>query len=259
MPVEMAGPITNGQVVAEEEPEGPEIMLLQPLAEWVGRASAAALRVARSITQVEAGAATITLAPWFQVELGAGAAVLEMEIPGHQKTGRRIKAEAGAESATPQDLAVQGEVELLFWLINNTTAMKKKSILYSVVAVSLIGFGFSNKVKGQGSLQFNQVVLVSSQNQDICNTCWTVPANKVWKITGFSTNSNNIGSISINGLEGGYLLGRSFSNSSSSYATGRWHEPVFPIWLPAGSTLGFQNIGNNRNIHFYGIEFNIIP
>jgi hypothetical protein len=128
-----------------------------------------------------------------------------------------------------------------------------------IVGFALFVNGLGLSLRGQGSLQFNQALVMSSQNQDNCNACWSVPANKVWKITGFSTNSNSIGSISINGMEGGYLLGRSFSNSSSSYASGRWHEPVFPIWLPAGSTLGFINIGNNRNMHFYGIEFNVIP
>lgn len=234
-------------------------MLLRLLVVLEGQDLVAALQAVHSITPEGAGDATTVQDFWFQEVLAAEAAVLEMEIRGHPKTDKRIQAEGAAESATPQALAVQGAVELLFWHINNTKAMTKKSILYFFALLSLIGFGFSNQANAQGSLQFNQALLVSSQNQDICNTCWTVPANKVWKITGFSTNSNNIGSISINGLEGGYLLGRSFSNSSSSYATGRWHEPVFPIWLPAGSTLGFQNIGSNRNIHFYGIEFNLIP
>lgn len=137
--------------------------------------------------------------------------------------------------------------------------MIKKSILYIFASFSFIAIGFSTQTNAQGSLQFNQALLVSSQNLANCNTCWTVPANKVWKITGFSTNSNDVASLMLNGLEGGYLYGQSFSNSSISYAYGRWHMPTFPMWLPAGSTLGFLGLGPNRNIHFYGIEFNLIP
>jgi len=29
--------------------------------------------------------------------------------------------------------------------------------------------------------------------------------------------------------------------------------------LPAGSTLGFSNLGSNRNAAFWGIEFNVLP
>jgi hypothetical protein len=224
-----------------------------------GQALVAALQAVHSIMPVGAGDATTVQDFWFQEVLAAEAAVLEMEIRGHPKTDKRIQAEGAAESATPQALAVQGAVELLFWHINNTKAMTKKSILYFFALLSLIGFGFSNQANAQGSLQFNQALVLSSQNQANCNTCWTVPANTVWKITGFTSNSNDIASLVINGLECGYLWGQAFNNTSISYAYGRWHVPTFPYWLPAGSTLGFIGLGPNRNIIFNGIEFNIVP
>ncbi len=128
-----------------------------------------------------------------------------------------------------------------------------------IVGFALFVHGLGLSLRAQGSLQFNQALVMSSQNQTNCSTCWTVPANKVWKITGFTSNSNDVASMVINGLEGGYLWGQAYSNSSISYAYARWHVPTFPIWLPAGSTLGFLGLGPNRNILFYGIEFNVIP
>ena len=129
----------------------------------------------------------------------------------------------------------------------------RKLLLLFLFGISLHG------LKAQGAnLKYNQALLLTSQTS-ACQSCWTVPSGRVWKITGLSTNSDNLSSLYLNGLEMGYLPGAAFSSSSSSYWSTRWGLPQFPLWLPAGSTLGYSSIGSNRNIAFYGIEFLEIP
>ena len=120
--------------------------------------------------------------------------------------------------------------------------------LFALIAV-WIGFGLAH---AQGSLQFNQALLLESSASS-CTSCWTVPAGKVWKITGISGNSSNAVPLYINGKELGFISPYSSSSLNFNYLT------VFPIWLPAGSTLGFSNSGSNRNAAFWGIEFNVLP
>lgn len=124
----------------------------------------------------------------------------------------------------------------------------------------LLLFGLSLQgLKAQGAnLKYNQALLLTSQASG-CSTCWTVPSGRVWKITGVSTNSNTLTSIHLNGLSLGFLIGSVFSSSSGTFLEAAYADQVFPIWLPAGSTLGYGSIGSNRNIAFYGIEFLEIP
>lgn len=103
----------------------------------------------------------------------------------------------------------------------------------------------------QGTLQFNQALLLESSASN-CQTCWTVPAGKVWKLTSASGNTGNGVNIWINNKGLGLI---------TSYAsqTGFVYHNVFPLWLPAGSTLGYSNLGSNSNAAFWGIEFNVVP
>jgi hypothetical protein len=133
----------------------------------------------------------------------------------------------------------------------------KLHLAFIALLFPLIGFA-------QGSLQFNQVKLVT--------TIETVPAGKVWKvesviynipvdITGYQTgNSANCNStsyrstaIEINGTPtktGQGMATASYSNLAYTHAYTR-----LPLWLPAGATLS----GGICNLQISVIEFNIIP
>jgi hypothetical protein len=124
----------------------------------------------------------------------------------------------------------------------------------------------------QGTLQFNQVLLVNNVQQ-------TVPAGKVWKVESvlpqaslikvtdsyyyvpspgqandfiILVNSNNVflGEVST-----GVTCGYTGSSSSQSAIFTTVNTGLFPIWLPAGTTLQASN-----NIRYISvIEFNIVP
>ena len=123
-----------------------------------------------------------------------------------------------------------------------------------------------NGLMAQGSLQFNQVLLV--------NTLDTVPANKVWKIeamaynggapfAGQSASYSNI----FSGTRGFECIARYLVNGNpvvipvaylQSYfnsTSGANFPFTLPMWLPAGSTLNPQT-----NISYLSvIEFNVVP
>ncbi len=116
----------------------------------------------------------------------------------------------------------------------------------------------------QGTLQFNQVKLVTSQQ--------TVPANKVWKVesviynipadqtSGSTSSSQSCGpstyyskSIDINGVPtktGHGTHSAAYSNLLYIHA-----YTELPLWLPAGATLSGGPCLNQVSV----IEFNIIP
>jgi hypothetical protein len=113
---------------------------------------------------------------------------------------------------------------------------------------------FSKAASAQGSLQFNQVLLLENSQQN-CFQCWTVPANKVWKINAVAGGPNTgFPQIVINNKTLSYLG----SNSSNS-ANLLYPVQMFPLWLPAGATFGFTGMCSSCNIAFTGIEFNVIP
>ncbi len=123
-----------------------------------------------------------------------------------------------------------------------------------------------NSVFAQGSLQFNQVLLVS--------TASTVPANKVWKIEAlaynggapFASGANSYNHL-FNGNRGFDGIARFLINGSPvvlpvAYLTNTFNATssvnpnfTFPMWLPAGSILTPQT-----NISYLSIiEFNVVP
>jgi len=113
----------------------------------------------------------------------------------------------------------------------------------------LLGFAFP--LLAQGSLQFNQVKLLEG-NQANCTVCWTVPANKVWKMGSLSSNSGNFLYYYVNNRQLGFFA-TNVSNTQPQYAN------PFPFWLPAGATFGYTGLSNNQNITFFALEFNVIP
>jgi hypothetical protein len=147
-----------------------------------------------------------------------------------------------------------------------------------LIFLSLLSF-VSLGVSAQGTLQFNQALVVTDQLQ-------TVPAGKVWKVTAIYGKDEVCRSVAplynnwfskalvagffLNGVE--VLSFRKFltqtmysnsptcsSNSNSGYNFSSLNfesDPnVLPIWIPAGATV--QTSG--PNIFLSAIEFNIIP
>ena len=119
----------------------------------------------------------------------------------------------------------------------------------------LVCFAFAGS--SQGTLQFNQVKLVTSSE--------TVPSGKVWKIVNvlpganFITamacgNSGNNNSLVVDILIGGSTVTVMASRSCSS-------NNLFgsiltsPIWLPSGISLAVSTNASKISV----IEFNVIP
>ena len=106
----------------------------------------------------------------------------------------------------------------------------------------LIALWFSlvsiNKTVQAQTLQFSQVLLVS--------TTQTVPANKVWKVEGVMPvfNGTAINQISINSTN---IVVSAVGYTLSGNA--------FPLWLPAGTTLA---AGSNV-FRVSVIEFTVVP
>jgi hypothetical protein len=130
----------------------------------------------------------------------------------------------------------------------------------------LLIFGSVQSLLAQGSLQFNQVLLISSAD--------TVPANKVWKIEALAYNGGApfaSGAISYSHLFSGSRgfdgIARFLINGSPvvlpvTYLTNAFNATssvnpnfTFPLWLPAGSILTPQT-----NISYLSVlEFNLVP
>ena len=113
----------------------------------------------------------------------------------------------------------------------------------------------------QGTLQYNQVLLVS--------TVQTVPSGKVWKVesilassdltSGISVSSSQLVSNSATMLVNGstvYVDGVIYANYSSYGKTITDTQPTkLPLWLPAGTTLA----SSANALYVSVIEFNIVP
>lgn len=130
-------------------------------------------------------------------------------------------------------------------------------ILISVLCVAL----YTN---AQGTLQFNQVKLVSSE---------TVPSGKVWKVVSvISTSDLSIAGgvdasskstqIAIDGITCYVVQNSSWIGSSSGsnanprpYGYSSVAPTALPLWLPAGTTLAAGTNVSKVSV----IEFNVIP
>ena len=103
----------------------------------------------------------------------------------------------------------------------------------------------ANKLQSQ-TLQFSQVLLIS--------TVQTVPANKVWKVeavipdgTSLFNSSSNNPRISINNHTTAVSGWNNYGTTLSSFNQ--------PIWLPAGTTLA----ANSNTFRISVIEFTVVP
>ena len=132
-------------------------------------------------------------------------------------------------------------------------------LFWAVAFLGLSAHGWA-----QGSLQFNQVKLVTSLE--------TVPANKVWKVVSvvfdIGTTSSGAMSSTSSSCSGSTYYSRSIvvngvntktghgmhtaAYSSLSYAHG---YTELPLWLPAGATLSGGPCNNQISV----IEFNVVP
>lgn len=120
-----------------------------------------------------------------------------------------------------------------------------KPFLFVLIVGSFLG-----SLRAQGSLQFNDVKLLTATSN---NTTFTVPANKVWKVetAGVSSSSSSYLSISINGSS--YWLTPNWNNVDQ----GRYQLRL-PLWLPAGTVVSLPfSTADTRMISV--LEFNIIP
>ncbi len=127
--------------------------------------------------------------------------------------------------------------------------MKKQFIYLSF----LFFFFLVSKTHAQGSLQFNQVLMLTS-TAGFDNALGVVPAGKVWKIESVGGGTTGDAYIKINGLNGGM-----FNNNYAGYTGLYYNSCHLPIWLPAATQLGFGG-GNGSSLFWFSIiEFNIIP
>lgn len=121
----------------------------------------------------------------------------------------------------------------------------------------LVSVLFNFVLFAQGNLQFNQVLLLST-NQNSSILLGTVPAGKTWKIEGYGTNltSYNSCDFSFNGVEPAFRAGTT-NIYQNNYA---YVSSTQQFWLPAGTPL--HAIACNGAVGYRWvsiIEFNIIP
>jgi len=129
-----------------------------------------------------------------------------------------------------------------------STVMKKSFLLIAVIIAAL-------SVKSQGTLEFNQVRLITTED--------AVPENKVWKIVSVmsssqlhSTGSNTsiANSITVNSTQI-FISGRSYTEQSADGNQSFGIYTQLPIWLPANTTLAASTNTGSVSV----IEFNVIP
>lgn len=110
-------------------------------------------------------------------------------------------------------------------------------------------------LQAQGTLQFNQVLMVSTVD--------TVPANKVWKVTSALSTSQlhnccSNGATSTSMLVNGntiYISGRSYSDNAGEGNQSFGDYTSMPVWLPAQTSLA----AGANTLSLSVIEFNVLP
>ena len=109
----------------------------------------------------------------------------------------------------------------------------------------------------QGNLQFNQVLLLSTNlNSNVL--LGTVPAGKTWKIEGYGTNLTSYYScdFSFNGANPAFRAGTTDSYSAAYTYVSSTQQ----FWLPAGTPLHALACNGGAGYRWVSIiEFNIIP
>lgn len=117
-------------------------------------------------------------------------------------------------------------------------------------------FLFLGRIEGHAqTLNFSNVLLQAKGTTD------TVPANKVWKIVGYTAESEIVGgtsakpmTVNINGVIN-FLSFSAKDGNGVSYETGGSRGP---LWLPSGTVLEVINSGGGiQNVSI--IEFTVVP
>ena len=128
----------------------------------------------------------------------------------------------------------------------------KKSYLISILAGLSLLYANPSNAQG-GSLQFNQVLLLSSNASQV-NALGAVPQGKVWKLESFGGNYQGNVSILLNGFRGGML-----ATNNSNYQGLYYNSTHLPVWLPEFTQLGFIGNSGSDLVWYSIIEFNVIP
>lgn len=150
---------------------------------------------------------------------------------------------------------------LEFNIVPLIVCVMKQGVMTLLLAVAILGLSLNGRA--QGSLQFNQVKLVTSLE--------TVPANKVWKVVSvvfdIGTTSSGAMSSTSSSCSSGTYYSRSIVVNGVNTKTGEECTPLpipaFPthmatpsfLWLPAGATLSGGPCNNQISV----IEFNVVP
>lgn len=115
----------------------------------------------------------------------------------------------------------------------------------------------SFKSFSQGNLQFNQVLLLS--DNVVTNTnLGTVPAGKVWKIESFGGVAAQAIHGTLNGVPAGALQKTAYQSVSTASLINQ-NSFSLPVWLPAGTQLGYYGNLNGNIVWYSVVEFNILP
>ena len=126
-----------------------------------------------------------------------------------------------------------------------------RTLLLFAFVVSLFSLVKTSQAQ---TLQFSQVLLVTSSQ--------TVPANKVWKVESYTPSSvygvhqgsPQTHAILVNSLS--RIVGMVAGGSSGyNYAHSAYSFNSFPMWLPAGTTLAVSTGVSQLSV----IEFTVVP
>ena len=131
--------------------------------------------------------------------------------------------------------------------------MKTTNKLIASLFFCALLFSASKTSAQTNNLYFNQVLYLSSIVAGPV-VLGTVPANKVWKIESFGGNAGANIYGRINGVDVGVLNAR-----NTAFATLNYNSWQLPVWLPAGTTLGYTANNGVDMVWFSIIEFNVGP
>ncbi len=134
--------------------------------------------------------------------------------------------------------------------------MKSNTLRISVCLLVFLCLFGAQKIKAQGTLQFNQVIAKTGLN----SSCYLVPQGKVFKLEAMTwPTAGASGTVYFGGSCGSSDRGvlktaawNLFAGTSGSGTNSIW---PFPQWYPEGTYI----FASDNSIAINGIEFNVIP
>ena len=131
-------------------------------------------------------------------------------------------------------------------------------MLRSVIRIFLLACfffflaGLSQRICAQGTLQFNQVLLIGTSTA-------TVPSGKVWKVEScLAQRTTTFGSSTGPGDQQFLINGQTISAGQGTSYSGSYggvqNATVFPFWLPENATLKAASGSTYLSV----IEFNVV-